>query len=202
MLYLYGSGGHAKVIIDILEECKIPIAGIFDQDLSRSVFNYQVIAFPSNFNVQEDFLIVAIGNNIIRKSIVEATKVRYASAIHPKSIISKYATVREGTVVMGGALINADTSIGSHCIINSAASVDHDCTIHNFVHISPKATLCGGVTVEESAHIGTGAIVIPNKKIGVNSIVGAGSVVINDVPDNVTVVGNPAKIIKYNKASK
>jgi len=198
MIYLYGAGGHAKVIVDILEECHLAVEGIFDRDLTKKVFNYRIIPFPSAFDFHEDFLIVSIGNNNTRKKIVENTKARFTSAIHPKSIISKHVSISDGTVIMAGALINADSSIGNHCIINSNASIDHDCVIHNFAHISPNATLCGGVVVGEGAHIGAGAIVIPNKTIGANSIVGAGAVVIRDVPDNVTVAGNPARIIKHN----
>jgi acetyltransferase EpsM len=66
----------------------------------------------------------------------------------------------------------------------------------NYVHVSPNATLCGDVNIGEGAHIGTGAIVIPGIKIGEWVTIGAGAVIIKDVPDKVTVVGNPGRILE------
>jgi len=86
--------------------------------------------------------------------------------------------------------------IGKHCIINTAASVDHDCVIEDFVQISPHATLCGGVSVGEGSQVGAGAVVIPGIRIGRWSLVAAGAVVLRDVPDNVLVMGNPARVVK------
>jgi len=81
-------------------------------------------------------------------------------------------------------------------IINTRASIDHDCTIGNSVHIAPGSVLCGNVTVGEESFICAGATVIPNLVIGRNVTVGAGSTVIMDVPENLTVVGSPAKATK------
>ena len=196
MIYLYGAGGHAKVIADILELKGIVIGGYFDDEPTKKLWNYPGFSFPGYFDLLTDELIVSIGNNIIRKKIVEKIAAKYFKAIHPSAIISSHSAVGEGSVVMGGVLINADTLIGKHCIINSNAVIDHECIIGDFVHVSPNATLCGNVQVGELSHVGAGAVVIPGKKIGANSVIGAGSVVITDIPDNVVAVGNPARIIK------
>lgn len=196
MVYLYGAGGHGKVIADILEYCDITIGGVFDVDPAKRLWSYPIFEFPGPFNFPTDEVIVSIGNNTIRKKIANDLNCRFATAIHPSAIISKHATIGEGTVGMAGVIVNADTTIGKHCILNTSCSVDHDCMINDFVHISPHAVLCGGITVGEGAHIGTGAIVIPGIKIGSNAIIGAGAVVIRDVPDGATVVGNPGRKIR------
>ena len=64
------------------------------------------------------------------------------------------------------------------------------------MHLSPGARLAGGVNVGEGTHIGLNASVIPNINIGKWCIIGAGAVIIRDVPDYSVVVGNPGKIIK------
>jgi len=196
MIYLYGAGGHAKVIIDILECNGKTVTGIFDDDPAKTIWNFPALKFPGIFDPLIDKLILSIGNNLTRKQISMMIEVDYCTAVHPSAIISRYSFINKGTVVMSGALINADTQVGNHCIINTGASIDHDCILKDFVHISPNATLCGGVCVDECSQIGAGAIVIPGKKIGANVIVGAGTVVISDIPDNTVVVGNPARIIK------
>lgn len=196
MIYLYGAGGHAKVIAEIIETCGEQIGGFFDKDVSIKIRKYFTYSFPGPFDYLNDKLVISIGNNLLRKRIAESNSLNYYNAVHPRSIISDSVSLGEGTVVMGGAIINANANIGKHCIINSNSSVDHDCILQNFVHISPNATLSGDVLIGQCVHVGAGAVIIPGIKIGVNSIIGAGAVIIRDVPDNVVVAGNPGRIIK------
>src|ERR1700712_3585752 len=107
MIYLYGAGGHAKVIIDILERSGKTVAGIFNDPPSKTILNFSSIEFPGPFNFSTDELIIAIGNNTIRERISDI-KAKYHTAIHPMAIISRYTSIDKGTVVMGGALINPD----------------------------------------------------------------------------------------------
>jgi len=198
-MYLYGASGHAKVIIEILELMQVPVEGLFDDNEAiHQILGYPVAPFKNGFNSLQSEMIISIGNNSIRKKIAEAISVNYGKAIHPFSQISKRALIAEGTVIMGGVVINADVLIGKHCILNTNASVDHDCKIGDFVHISPNAALCGNVTVGEGTHIGAGAVIIPGVTIGKWCNIGAGAVVIRDVPDHTTSVGNPSKTIKTN----
>lgn len=198
MIYLYGAGGHAKVITEILEENNIAIKAFIDGNPSvKTLWQYPVYQeLPSSFDKANDAVIIAIGSNTVRKRIAGELNVNFTTAVHPKATISNRAVIGDGTVVMGNVLINADVKIGRHCIINSSASVDHDCNIHDFVHISPNASLCGNVTVGEGSQIGAGATIIPGITIGKNVIIGAGAVVIRNIPDNTIAVGNPAKPIK------
>jgi acetyltransferase EpsM len=196
MIYLYGAGGHAKVIADILQCCGKTVAGVFDDDPAKQFRDFSNLQFPGPFNFSSDELIFSIGNNLTRRKLAMRIEANYCRAIHPSAIVSTHSSIAAGSVVMGGALINADAQIGRHCIINSCASVDHDCVVEDFVHISPNATLCGDISVGEGSHVGAGAIIIPGKKIGSNVTIGAGAVVISDIPDNAVVVGNPGRIIK------
>ncbi|EEL48449.1 hypothetical protein bcere0022_43120 [Bacillus cereus Rock3-44] len=144
-------------------------------------------------------LVIAIGNNTVRKRIVEQLELEdesYETIIHPTAVVSESTSIGFGTVIMPKAVINADTVIGSHVIINTAAVIEHDNQIGDFAHISPNATLTGTVCVNEGTQIGAGAIVIPNRKIGRWSIIGAGATVIHDMPSSCTAVGSPARVIK------
>lgn len=192
-MYLYGASGHAKVLIDILRANNEAIEALFDDNEAiHSLLNYPVLRSSEVCGP----LIISIGNNGIRKKIVENLDVEYGNAFHPSAIISKEAEIKEGTVVMQGAIIQSNTYIGRHCIINTGASVDHECVVNDFVHISPHCTLCGNVQVGEGTWIGAGTTIIPGVKIGKWSVIGAGSVVTKDIPDNVLAVGNRCKVIK------
>ena len=198
-MFLYGASGHAKVIIDSLKASEKQISGIFDDNPAvKQLLDFEVAGPFDGVRLGKEELIISVGLNNIRKKIVEnlPKTIRYGIAIHPSAIISENATIGFGTVVMQGAVIQSSVSIGSHCIINTTASVDHDCIIDDYVHISPNATLCGNVSVGEGSQIGSGAVVIPGIKIGRWSLVAAGAVVMKNVPDNVLVIGNPARVVK------
>ncbi|MDR3026318.1 acetyltransferase [Chryseobacterium sp.] len=195
-MYLFGASGHGKVIADIATANDIKIKAFIDQDITKN----ECYGFPvlNNLPEDEEKLIISIGNNFTRKKISEKIKNEIGILIHPKSIISGSVKIEPGTVVMGGVVINSDTVVGKHCIINTNASVDHDCVIEDFVHISPNSALAGGVEIGEGSQIGIGASVIQGIKVGKWCIIGAGAVIINDIPDYSVVVGNPGRIIKKN----
>jgi sugar O-acyltransferase (sialic acid O-acetyltransferase NeuD family) len=143
--------------------------------------------------------IIAIGDNSIRKKVAERTRHAFTNAIHPSVILSKFATLGNGNMLLHGSIVQAQSRIANHVIINTGTNVDHDCVIEDYVHLAPGVVLCGCVSVGEGAFIGAGTVVIPGKKIGAWATVGAGSVVISDIPEFAVAVGNPAKVIKYNK---
>ncbi|WP_140937932.1 acetyltransferase [Sphingobacterium lumbrici] len=192
-LYLYGAGGHAKVVAEIAEKIGYTDL-IFCEDNPGAEF---VLGYPVESKVvKEDNCVIAIGNNVIRKKLAVTLSNPFVVLIHPAANISPRATIQEGTVVMAGVSINSKAMIGKHGIINTNASVDHDCILEDYVHISPNAALAGNVSVGEGTHIGIGACVIQGVKIGKWCTIGAGTVVIKDIPDGCTVVGNPGSIIK------
>lgn len=200
MMHIIGAGGHAKVIIDILLTANQEIEGVWDENPTvTAILNQPVTGSFMDFkSTGLHPVIIAIGNNLIRKRIAAELDVQFGIAVHPKSAVSATVILGNGAVVMANASINADATIGNHVIINTNASIDHDCIIEDFAHVSPQAGLGGNVYVGEGTHIGIGASVKHGIKIGKWATIGAGSVVIKDVPDYAVVVGNPGKIIKYN----
>ena len=198
MIYLYGAGGHGKVVAEIAQICGLEFGGFIDDNPEvEELLNFPVFYKQEKIlQLKWDNIIISIGDNKIRKSLSEKLTLKYGILIHPNVSVSPSVKIAEGTVVMAGVSINSSTKIGSHVIINTNSSVDHDCVLEDFVHISPNAALAGNVTVKEGTQIGIGACVIEGVIIGKWCTIGAGAVIINDIPDYATVVGNPGKIIK------
>lgn len=195
---LFGASGHAKVVMDIIAAQGDEVGCLYDDNPHCDEINDRPV-FKSTDKSVEGPLIVSIGSCKFHKLIAERYgHLKFATAIHSKSIISDSVTIGEGTVVMPGAIINADTRIGKHCIINTKASIDHECRIGDYVHIAPGVTMSGDVEVGECSWIGVGTCVKQGIRIGKNCMIGAGSVVVRDIPDNVVAYGNPCKIVKQN----
>lgn len=196
---IFGAGGHGVVVADILEALKIPYLVIDDAPATKQLNGIWAITkadFLALKNAREYGVILAIGNNAVRKNLYEffIQKDFYLpSIIHPSAIISKTAKIADAVAVMPNVTINACAQIGIGAIINTASVVEHDCSVGAFAHIAPNVTLCGGVSIGASTHIGAGSVVIEGKSVGEHCVIGAGSVVINPIPSFKRVVGNPAK---------
>ncbi|WP_310590319.1 NeuD/PglB/VioB family sugar acetyltransferase [Dyadobacter sp. NIV53] len=201
-MLIYGAGGHAKVIISCFNANGEFVKAIFDDDLSKTELSE--IAVAGNYDPElfhDEPLIIAIGNNKIRRTIAQKIWHQFGIAVHPTAIADKSAVIGEGTVVLQGSILQADTVIGRHVIINTRVIVEHECKIADFVHLAPGVTLCGNVNIGENTLIGAGSIVVPNISIGSNCLIAAGSVITHNIPDGAIVRGNPGRIIKVKENS-
>jgi UDP-perosamine 4-acetyltransferase len=210
-LVILGSGGHAKVIIDIFMDAgSFEIVGCTSgdpADAGTSVLGIPVIgddsALPNLFASGVRKAFVAIGDNRLRQKLTRAAGMlgfELVSAVSPRAVISRRAKVGAGVAVMPGAVINVCSEIGDGAIVNTGATIDHDCRLGQHVHIAPGVNLAGCVTVGEGAFLGTGSRLIPGVSVGPWAVVGAGAVVIKDLPGCVTAVGVPAAIIRNHRS--
>ena len=167
-ILLIGGGGHAKSVIDVIEqERRFTIAGIIEKFVGESqpVLGYELLGTDEELPTLRkhyDYALVTIGQ-------IESAKLRIKlykrlkeldfilpSVISPLAYISKHATLGEGSVVMHHALVNAGAKVGNNCIINSKALIEHDAVVEDHCHISTNATLNGGVCVKEKSFVGSG----------------------------------------------
>mgnify|MGYP006095214751 CR=1 FL=1 len=198
-LNIIGYSGHSFVCIEAAETMGIEISGYYD--IKENLLNpYKLKYLGKENNIKkEDQLFISIGDNNIRKKVFEKI-IKNNSLdcviIHQKSIVSYSASIDKQTLINAGSIVNSRVLIGKGCIVNTGSFIDHECEIGQFSHIAPGATLAGNVIVGENCFIGANSTVIQGVKIGDNVIVGAGTVIIKDIPNNSTIVGNPARIIK------
>lgn len=201
-LYIIGAGGHGQVVLDCARASGFEVGGFLDDSemfLGSIVNGIEVLGGVELAKKLDGLFVVAIGDNLSRKGVVEKLnlpKEAFATVIHPSAVLGNNVEIGHGTMIIGGVVINTQTKIGNHVIVNTMASLDHHNIIKDYVHVAPGAHTSGNVYIAEGAFIGIGSSIIPGVTINKWSVVGAGSVVINDVPDFATVVGNPARIIK------
>ena len=194
---IIGTGGHAKVVTNIVALCADNLVGFLTSDTHMTSFlGKPVLGADTDYAHFSDCeFIVAIGNQYAREKIVtRMPDVAWYTAIHPSVIIPyEHCSIGEGTVISANAVINPYASIGAHCIINTQCVVEHDNTIGDFAHVSVGAMLAGNVHVGRRSWIGVGACVRNDICISDDCFVGAGVVVVKDLCEKGTYIGVPAQ---------
>ena len=189
---IWGSGGHAKVLADIIGLSGDHILALFDnRDVQSAVAGVPIYIGESGFRrwaEEHNSLVhsisgaVAIGGDRGQDRIsIQKLFLEYSLNIpvlfHPSAVISPSAYIAMGSQILANANVAADAHLGEGCIVNHHASVDHECRVGKGVHIAPAATLCGCVVIGDNAFIGAGSTILPRLEIGKNSTIGAGAVV-------------------------
>ncbi|MCI8622571.1 MAG: acetyltransferase [Provencibacterium sp.] len=207
-LLLIGAGGHARSVLDIALENGQPVAGCLSPDYPtlRSVPGLEEIPIIGTDNDLERLfreghrkIFVAIGNNRLRGRLYrQALEIGFepVNLISRYARVSRYARLGRGICVMAGAVINIGCTVSDNVIVNTNSSLDHDCTVGPSCHIAPGTAVSGGVSIGEGVQLGTGCSVIDGVSIGAWSFLGAGSVVVSDIPDHLLAYGVPAKRIQ------
>ncbi len=201
---IYGAGGHGAVVLDCLRSANLEVIGFLDDSPELAGTKNCGLPVLGTLAASIDLLrreqaavVPGIGDIAMRRQICEevaAAGLVLAGAVHASALVSPSAVVGAGTVLCPGAIVNARSRIGRGCIVNTGASVDHDCELGDFVHVSPGAHLGGNVVVGPGTMLGLGLAVIPHVKIGAWSVVGAGSVVVRNIPEKALAYGNPARV--------
>ncbi|KVH62315.1 transferase [Burkholderia sp. MSMB1072] len=214
-IIIVGSSGHAKVVIDIVEQAgRYRIAGLIDsfRTPGEQTLGYAVLGAERDLPQLVDRhgivgLLVAIGDNHAREAVTAGLAALVpglprVSAVHPAACVGKASTIGAGTVVMAGAVINPSCSIGEGCIVNTNASLDHDGVMADFSSLAPGVVTGGNCRIGRGAAIGLGAMLRHRIAVGEHSVVGAGAVVLHDVEPYTVAYGNPARRIRARAADE
>ena len=202
-----GAGGQSRVILGLLSHYSdITVAGIADRTestLGQAIGSTTIITTWDGVGDWRhrgiEAVVLAIGDNAEREQMYHRTLAmgyQVVGARHPTAIVEQGAYVGQACVLCAGSIICAEARIGDNVLINTGAIVDHECLIGSHAHICPGVRLAGRVSVGERTFLGIGSCVIEKKRIGRDVVVGAGSVVVSDLPDDVVAYGVPARIRK------
>jgi sugar O-acyltransferase (sialic acid O-acetyltransferase NeuD family) len=203
-LYIYGASGHGKVVADIALVSGHHVYGFIDDN--RYSIDKRVLGLPVfggfewiSKRAQQTKLAVGlgIGDNRTRQHIAQHCReldIPLITLVHPSAIVSSSALIGNGTVLMARVVVNADAEIGDGVILNTGVIVEHDCKIGDYAHLSPNSVMGGASNLGMMSWLGMGAAIIHCVSVGADCVVGAGAVVIKDLPDTVVAVGVPARI--------
>jgi acetyltransferase EpsM len=207
-LVIIGAGGHGAEVAAYASDMNWPLAGVFDDGKPPGAWHVTMLIgrldeLPQ-FCVKHGKVhyITAFGSNSVRREMVQRIKAMGIPNLTPCALRHSTAwtgvgvEVGVGTLLAPNALATTRAKIGAHCILNVKASVSHDCLVDDYCNINPNATICGDVRLGQGCYIGAGAVIIEKRTIGAWSVIGAGSVVTRDLPEGVTALGVPARIVK------
>jgi sugar O-acyltransferase (sialic acid O-acetyltransferase NeuD family) len=210
-IVVFGAGGFGREVMWLLEENNHDtnewnILGFVDDTPEfegKSINGYPVIG-NTNWLVKYDkelSVVCCIGNSKARKSVIEKLQnnhhLNYPNIISKDARVSKLVSLGQGCIICASTILTVNIRLGDFLIANLDCTIGHDAVLKDFVTIYPSVNISGYVEIGSCSEIGTGTQIIQQMKIGSNTIVGAGSVVVKNIPSNCTAVGCPAKPIKY-----
>lgn len=208
-IILIGSSGHANVILEaLISNTSYRVLGFTDSTKGRGVTRFglnilgKIEELPDLIKHNEIHGgIVAIGDNWTRGTIVRqvnelAPDFEWINAIHPSAHLARNVSLGRGIVIMAGASIGPTSEIRDHCSIATNASLDHDSIMDTFSSLHPGVITGGNVRIGAFSAICLGANLIHGITIGRETVIGAGSTVLGDVPDNSIAYGTPARVIR------
>jgi len=206
---ILGSGGHARVLLEILDNQNYSVLGMTDvcaEKWGSHIGGVPVLGDDSSIfehDPQSILLVNGLGS-------VQHTKIRsnvfnlffqnnysFLSLAHITAYKSISAVFGCGTQLLAGSIVANHARLGNNVLVNTRAIIEHDCIIQDHCHLATGSIVCGQTVVGEGVHIGAGATIIQGLSIGENSTIAAGAVVVKDVPPNVLVAGIPSRIIRH-----
>lgn len=215
-IIIIGAGGFGREVQWLIErinekekektgEAAWNILGYVDDGMEAGtmVNDYPVLGGTDDLLKSEKgtAVVCAIGAAAVREKLVKKIRKNpvftFPNLVDPSVQMSKRIDLGEGNLICAGNILTVNISIADFCIINLDCTFGHDIKMDSFVTVYPGVHISGCVCVGTCSELGTGSQIIQGKQIGKHVIVGAGSVVVKDIPDDCTAVGNPCNPIKF-----
>lgn len=194
---LVGAGGHGRETLQALRRAGVAISAVYDDSEENAALLASLgvpFAGPVTDCVEPAY--IGIGSGTVRREL--AAKLRSAPpAVDPSAVVGDDVRIGDSSVIFAQATVTTNVTVGRNSHIGRGAAVGHDSVLGDFVSVMPLAGISGKIVVEDEAFIGAGALIRQGVRIGAGATVGMGAVVLSDVPAGVTVVGNPARSIRF-----
>lgn len=195
-ILLYGAGGHAKAVLEMIQAVgAFRLAGIVDDNPALAGTSVLGIPVLGTRDVLPGLLeqgvhlaangvggIINIEIRVRLFELLESYSFAFPILRHPRATVEPSAQLGDGVQVFANAYVGSSAVLHEKCMVNTGAIVSHDCEIGRYTHIAPGCLLAGHVHIGERALVGMGVTTIIGLKIGDGARVGNGAVLLADVP--------------------
>jgi sugar O-acyltransferase (sialic acid O-acetyltransferase NeuD family) len=204
-LIIIGAGGHGRVVLELARATgRYDVVGFVDPEpQTKLIMGVPVLGgdeiLPQLRTEGLQHAFVALGSNRVRERVgvqLRSLGFERPSLVHPSAFVSPTARLEEGSLVMARAVLGTQAVLEDGAILNTGAVADHDNRLSANCHVAPGCALAGFVSIGARTLVGAGTSIRPEIRVGSDAVVGAGAAVVSDVPDGVTVVGVPARVLK------
>jgi len=209
-IMLWGSSSHAGYTSEIVErQGKYEIKFLYDPTLDSDTRRHGYRVLSGGLEDLKNAIgyegvkgvIVAIGDNFVRHSVSSQIKddidsLKFVSAVHDSAVIGGGVEIGRGVVVMAGVVVTRYSRIGEGAFLATNCSVGYDTDVRAFANVLGGVETGGNCSIRERAAIGMGSTIIQEVEVGPRTVVGAGSLVLNDIPKDVVAFGSPAEVVK------
>ena len=205
---IVGAGGFGREVLEIFKDQNKKkknwnILGFIDGNTElhgKIINNYPVLGgFDWFENHKDTSCVCAVGEPKTKKKIIEELRKRnvtFCNAIHPSVIMSEFIELGTGIIIGAGTILTVNIKIGNHVIINLNCTIGHDAVIEDYCSLMPTVKINGNNHLHEGVYVGSGTTFIHQINVGAWTTIGAGAVVVSDIPGNVLALGVPAKVHK------
>jgi sugar O-acyltransferase (sialic acid O-acetyltransferase NeuD family) len=201
---IFGAGGFGQEALCCLIDClanthvdyRDVAAFIIDDAYATDSTIKEVPVIPfSQFNPLTHSVIVAVGDPLSRKAVVERfpKETTYATLIHPTAVVSKWVDIGAGSIITAGTIVTCNIKMGKHSHLNLHTTIGHDCIMGDYFTTAPAANISGHCHFEECVYVGTNVSVKQGISICSNVTVGMGAVVVKNITEGGVYIGNPLK---------
>ena len=205
-LVLYGTGGHAKSVINTLVDMpEWTLAGLISGQASECpvpVLGFPVLGddrvLPGLIAAGLRLMHICIEDNQQRAAVAQGVResgFELATIIHPSAMCSPGSVVGRGTLIQAGSLLGAETQAGEGCLLRSFVSIGHGTRMGHFVQFAGGSITGGDCQIGSYTCVGVGATILPRLRVGQHVLIEPNTVVLADVPDFAVVAGNPGRVV-------
>ncbi len=204
-----GGGDQGRQVISAIEAGEgNRIVGVLDRAIPPGtvVAGYPVLGTEDDLRATAEqngagAFVVAIGDNATRGALLEqlvagCPQLSMCTIIHPTASVARDATVGDGSIVLAGAVVSNGCTVGRGVLLGTRSSIDHDCVVDDYASLAPGVTTGGTVHIGRATALGVGANVVHGITIGADTVVGAGALVLDDIPERVVAYGVPALVAR------
>jgi sugar O-acyltransferase (sialic acid O-acetyltransferase NeuD family) len=208
-LIVVGGGDQGRQVISALEAgARDRVVGVLDGAFpsGTDVSGHPVLGAEAELGARAgesgaSGFVVAIGDNATRVALIErlvgeCPQLSLCTVVHPTASVARDATLGDGSIILAGAVVGNGCAIGRGVLVGIHASVDHDGVVGDGASLGPGVTTGGTVRIGRATALGVGANVVHGVTIGAETVVGAGALVLDDLPDCVVAYGVPARVAR------